>query len=80
MRFVSVLVMFVVLAILVGCGGKSGPAEPVQMTAEQEQKFQEDEKKAADEERAHQAERRNNVPRTPEQQTEMEERMHRGGR
>lgn len=75
MRFVSALLMFVVLAILVGCGDKSGPASGAQMSAEQEQKFKEDEKKAADEEQRHEAERRTNAPPTSQQQADMAERQ-----
>jgi predicted small lipoprotein YifL len=76
MRVASLLSALVVLGALVGCGEK-GPAKPTPMTPEQEQKFQEDERKAANEETRHQAERRNNKPLTPEQQTEAAERQHR---
>ena len=76
MRFVSSLFAFVVLAALVGCG-KNGSAQPVAMTPEQEQKFQEDERNAANEEQRHQVQQRNNRPLTPEQDAEMAERQHR---
>ena len=45
MRSISALFVFVVLATLVGCGGKSGPAEPAQVSAEQEQQLKEQQEK-----------------------------------
>ncbi|HEY7313314.1 MAG TPA: hypothetical protein VH643_28455 [Gemmataceae bacterium] len=76
MRFASLLSALIVLGALAGCG-KNGPSQPVTMTPEQEEKFQEDERKAANEETRHQVERRNKKPMTPQQQAEMAERQHR---
>jgi predicted small lipoprotein YifL len=76
MRLFLLLSAVIVLGALAGCG-KEGPAVPRAMTAEEEQKFQDDERKAANEETRHQVERRNHRPLTPEQQAEMAERQHR---
>ena len=75
MRSISALFVFVVLATLAGCGGRSGPAEPAQVSAEQEQQLKEQQEKVNVAERQQMA-KQAGTP-TREQQVNREEQQHR---
>ncbi len=76
MRFVSSLFTFVVLAALAGCGGKSGPVKPAEVTAEQERQLKEEQQRVDSAERQQMAQQPKAL--TPEQQVEMQERARQG--
>jgi hypothetical protein len=54
MRKLSLLTLAGLTLGVVGCGGKNGPAEPVELSVEQIEAANQEQKKVEDAERAHQ--------------------------